>query len=56
MKNYPLLNQAPCHKDVRGSGCIAPRTFLSLTVNGGERSVSRSGRFTLGESAPVPIG
>jgi hypothetical protein len=38
-------------EDVSGSGVIAP-PFLTLALDGGEGSVSRSCRFTTGERAP----
>jgi hypothetical protein len=47
-----LINEALCHKDIWGSGCIDPR-FLDLsTSSGGEWSASRPGHFTAGERAP----
>jgi len=52
MKKYPVLNYAPRHEDVLGSGGISPRIF-----NLGTRwSASRSGRFTPGKDPSVPIG
>jgi hypothetical protein len=38
-----------------GNGGIAP-PFLTSTLGGGERSVSRPCRFTPGIEPPVPIG
>jgi hypothetical protein len=46
-KVVPVHNQAPCHKDVRGSGGIAP-AFSTLALDGGEWSASNPGCFTPG--------
>jgi hypothetical protein len=40
-----LINKAPGHKDVWGSGGIAP-TFLTSALNGDKLSATRSYRFT----------
>jgi hypothetical protein len=51
-----LINQAPRHKNVWGSGDTAPPFFTSA-LDGGEWSVSRPGRFTSGETAhDTPCG
>jgi hypothetical protein len=46
-----VLNQAPRHKDVWGSGGIAP-PLLTSALDGGEWSASRPGRFIPGERPP----
>jgi hypothetical protein len=46
-----LINSAPCHEDMWGSGGIASFSFAS-PLDGGEWSVSRPVRFTPGESYP----
>jgi hypothetical protein len=40
-----LVNDAPCHEDIRGSGVIAP-LFLTSALDGGEWSTSHPGHFT----------
>jgi hypothetical protein len=47
-KFVPVLNYAPRHEDVWGSGDIAP-PFLTLALDGGEWSASCPSRFTPGE-------
>jgi len=42
---YPLLNYAPHHKDILGSGGTDPHTFSTSALDGGEFSASRSGHF-----------
>jgi hypothetical protein len=42
-------------KDVWGSGGKG-QPFLTSSLDGGEWSVSRPGRFTPGKDPPVPIG
>jgi hypothetical protein len=44
-----LINKERRHDDVRKSGCIDP----PLALDGGQLSVSLTGRFTSGETAPV---
>jgi hypothetical protein len=39
-----LINLAPCHEVIRGSGGVAP-PFLTLALDGNEWSASRLGRF-----------
>jgi hypothetical protein len=46
-----LTDEALCHEDVWGSGCIDPRILDSALV-GGEWSASRIGRFIPKERAP----
>jgi hypothetical protein len=46
-----LINQAPRHEDIWGSGGIAPPYFTSI-LDGGEWSASRPFRFTPREIAP----
>jgi hypothetical protein len=46
-----VLNQAPRHEDVLGSGGIATR-ILDSTLNTGEWSASRPGSFIPKESTP----
>jgi hypothetical protein len=41
-----LINYAPPHEDVWGSGDIAPPPFLTSTLDGRQWSVSCPGRFT----------
>jgi hypothetical protein len=48
-----LINKASRHKDVLGSGGIAP-AFLTSELEGGEWLASRPGRITLGESVRLP--
>jgi hypothetical protein len=50
-----LINHALCHGDIWGSGGIAP-PFLTSTLDGGEWSASRPGRFAAGKERLVPIG
>jgi hypothetical protein len=50
-----LINYAPRHKDIWGSGGKAP-TLLTLALNGGEYSASCPGCFTPGEESLVPTG
>jgi hypothetical protein len=50
-----LLSQALCHKDIWGSGGIAP-PFLTSALDGGEWSASRSGRFITRERPPPLSG
>jgi hypothetical protein len=45
-----LINQVPRHEDVPGSRAVAP-LFLASTLDGGEWSTSRPGRFIPGETA-----
>jgi hypothetical protein len=45
-----LISYAQRHEDIWGSGYIAP-PFLTSELNGGEWSILRPGRFTLGERA-----
>jgi hypothetical protein len=46
-----LINLAPRHEDVWGSGGIA-QLFFSWAVDKGEWSAPRPSRFTSGEGAP----
>jgi hypothetical protein len=46
-----LINYAPRHEDVWGSGVIAT-SFVTSTLDGGEWSASRPGRFIPEERAP----
>jgi hypothetical protein len=46
-----LINQAPCHDDIQGSGGITP-PFLTLLLDGGEWSVPCPGRFIPCEIVP----
>jgi hypothetical protein len=50
MLSQYLTNQALCHEDVWGSGCIDP-LFLISALDWGEWSASRPGRYTPGERA-----
>jgi hypothetical protein len=50
-----LINKAPRHEDVWGSGGIAP-LFWTLALYGGEWSASRPGRFAPWEGAPPSTG
>jgi len=46
-KNVSVLNDAPRHKDVRGSRRIAPRILnLGMVKDGSEWSLYLPGRFT----------
>jgi hypothetical protein len=45
-----LIDSAPRHEDIWGSGGIAPT--LTSELKGDERSASRPGRFTSGDIAP----
>jgi hypothetical protein len=49
-----LINKAERHGDVWDSGGIAP-PFLTSVLDGGEWSVSRPSRFTLGEKASYSL-
>jgi hypothetical protein len=51
-KVVPVLNWAPRHEDVLGSGGIAPRILWPPALDGGERSASRTSHFTPTERAP----
>jgi hypothetical protein len=46
-----LINQALCYEDLWEDGDVAP-PCLTSTLDGGEWSASRPGRFTSGEKAP----
>jgi hypothetical protein len=54
-KIVPMLNEAPLHEGVCGSGGIAP-PFLTSALGGGDWSAPCCGRFTPGERAPVSAG
>jgi hypothetical protein len=47
-----IMNYAPRHEDVWGTGSIAPQ-FLISVLDGGEWSASRPGGFTRGERDPT---
>jgi hypothetical protein len=47
-----LINEAPLHKDVWGSGGIVP-PFLTLALDGGDWWASCPSCFTPGERAPA---
>jgi hypothetical protein len=49
-----LINQAPRHDDVPGSGGIAP-SFLTSALDGDEWAASRPGRFIRGENPRHPL-
>jgi hypothetical protein len=51
VKGVPVLNQAPLHEGVLGSGGVAPHSVTSA-LDGGEWSASRPARFTPKERAP----
>jgi hypothetical protein len=55
-KFVPVLNYAPLHEDVWGSGCIDPVILISAVV-GGEWSASRPGPLYPEENNPrYPLG
>jgi len=50
------LNGAPCHEGVLGEWMYSSTHSLTLAVDGGEWSASRSSRFNPGKEPLVPIG
>jgi hypothetical protein len=55
-KNVSVLNDAPRHKDVRGSRSIAPRILnLGMVKDGSEWSLYLPGRFPVGQTILVHL-
>jgi len=54
--NVSVLNDAPRHKDVRGSSGIAPRILnLGMVKDGSEWSLSRPDHFPVGQTILVHL-